>query len=267
MKRSRLVLLGLAVFVGTALFQAPVDRIYGWLAPLMAGSAVQFQGLSGTLSSGSASRIDLSGSPLIGNLSWELRALHLLMGRASYKLSGGSDGVIVDGTAFVVPSGTLTLSDFRLGAPLRTVGAAVGQAFVPAEGQVGLDIATLKLRDGWPVKADGLVTINGLAWKLGREPVPLGDYQAKIEDEVAGIKATLSTLRGALEVSGEARVGHDRSYELHLQMRPKPDASPLVGNLVRNLGQPDSQGWYHLRRSEKPPAEGVDPAAAIAPAQ
>lgn len=259
MKRRKLLLLGLLVFLGTLILQTPASLLHHWLAPRLASSPIQFQGLSGTLSSGRVARVDLQGRPLIGDLAWDLRALQLLIGRASFLLSGGSGGLLVNGTAFVVPSGTVALSDFRLSDPLRAVAAAAGQAFVPAEGQVGADIDTLKLRDGWPVKAEGLVTVRSLAWKLGRNPVPLGDYQARLETETAGIKATLGTLGGALEVSGEARIGQDRSYELHIQMRPRPDAPPEVGNLVRSVGQPDTQGWYHFRQAVKAPASGQAP--------
>lgn len=248
MKRSALVALGVVVFLASALLAAPADRLYAWFAPKLAESGVQAQGLAGTLSSGRAMQLDVMGNPVIRDLGWKLQKLHLLLGRASFKLDGGRDGVLLDGTASLVPSGTLTLSNFRLNSPLAGALASAGYPFMPVDGQLGLDVSHLKLRQGWPDKAQGTLTVRGLGWKLGREPVLFGDYEALIENETAGVKVILRSLAGALEVSGEARAGNDRKYEMHLQMRPRPNAPPMVTNLVRNLGQPDAQGWYHLRR-------------------
>lgn len=259
MKRRKLLLLGLLVLLGTLILQAPASLLIHWLAPTLSSAGVQLQGVSGALASGRAARVDYQGRPLVGELGWQLSPLQLLIGRASFMFTGGSDGLLVDGTAFVVPSGTLTLSDFRLAGPLRTVAAAAGQAFVPAEGQVVADIDTLKLRSGWPVKAEGSGTLRNVVWKLGRDPVALGDYQARLETETAGIKLTISTLSGALEVGGEARVNQDHSYEIHIQMRPRADAPPELANLVRGVGQPDSQGWHHFRQSVKAPATAGEP--------
>lgn len=260
MKRRHLILLGLLVFLCTALLRAPAATVYAWLAPRFAAAPLRFEGLSGTLAQGRAAQLSVQGRPAVSGLGWTFQPLRLLLGRASFKLAsgGGTDAALLDGTAYLVPSGTLTLADFRLAAPLRTLFAAAGQPFVPVEGQAGSEIERIKLRANWPVSAQGTVTVRGLAWKLGREPVPLGDYEARFEDETAGIKATIRSLGGALEVAGEGRVGQDRSYELHLRMKPRPNAPPLVPNLVRSLGQPDNQGWYHLRRSGQAPA----PAAA-----
>lgn len=254
MKPSNLILLGLAVFLITAILRAPVATAYAWISPRLGDAAMQLEGLSGTVSRGRAAQVVYAGQPAIRELDWTFQPLRLLLGRASFRLSSGTDGMLLDGTAFFVPSGTLTLSDFRLAAPLKAMFAAAGQPFVPVEGQVGGDVSRLKLRDGWPVSADGTVTVRSLAWKLGRDPVPLGDYEARIENETAGIKATIRSLGGALEVAGEGRVGNDRSYELQLRMKPRPDAPPMVPNLVKNLGQPDTQGWYHLRRTGQAPA-------------
>lgn len=254
MKPARLILFGLAVFVAAALLHAPVDRVYGWIAPALAQSSVQLFGLGGTLSAGSAARVNLRNQPALNDLAWSLRPLHLLLGRASFHLNGGSQGSLLDGKVSLVPSGTLTLSDTQFTAPVAALAALFGQANLPLQGQAGVQIETLRLRRQWPDRAQASATLRGLGWQLGRDPVVFGDYQALIENDTAGIKATIGTLAGALDVTGDARLAHDRKYELHLQMKPKPDAPPLVVNLVRNLGQPDAQGWYHLRRQGNAPS-------------
>lgn len=259
MKRSTLVILGVAVFIVALLLRTPAVQLQRVIGPPLARAGVQLQGVEGSLSVGRAAQIDLQGNPLVRDLGWNLRAAHLLLGRASFALAGGRDGTLVDGIASVVPSGTLTLQDFRLASSLKGVLAAAGYGGLPIEGQLGLDLSRMKLREGWPRQAQGTLTVRGLGWKLGREAVLLGDYAATLDNETGGVKADISTLGGALEISGKARLGDDRSYELDLQMRPKPNAPPMVPNLVRNLGAPDAQGWYHVRRrgSLAPPADAA----------
>ncbi len=246
MKAGRLIGLGFAVFLGSAMLLAPADRLQAWFLP--GDAPLRAQGLSGTLSQGRVTQLDVQGRPALRQLDWTLQTWQLLLGRASFRLAGGADGMLLDGTAYVVPSGTLTLSDFRLASPLAQALQAAGQGMLPVEGTFGADIRRLKLRQQWPEQAEGILSVRGLGWKLGREPVLLGDYEARLENETAGIKLSVTTTAGALLVNGTGQLGNDRSYTLDLQMRPQPDAPPMVSNLVRNLGQPDAQGWYHLRR-------------------
>lgn len=262
MKRRTLILLGLVVFLVALVLRMPAVQLQRLMGPLLAQAGVQLQGIEGSLSKGRAAQVNLQGNPLLRDVGWNLRAAHLLLGSASFMLAGGRDGTLVDGIASIVPSGTLTLQDFKLASPLKAVLAAAGYGGLPVEGQLGLDLSRMKLREGWPRQAQGTLTVRGMGWKLGREAVLLGDYTATLDNETGGVKADISTLGGALEISGKARLGDDRSYEVDLQLRAKPNAPPMVPNLVRNLGAPDAQGWYHVRRRGQLGAPGASPAGA-----
>lgn len=257
MKARSLLLWGLAVFLVTALLHLPAGWLHRAASPALAPSGVQLGAVSGTLSQGTLGQVLVRGQLLTRDLHWDLHALQLLLGRASVHVAGGGDGVLIDGTVYALPSGALGVSDLRLGAPARSVLVAAGQGLFPVEGQLGAQIEHLRLREGWPQSAQGTLTVRGLGWKLGREVVVLGDYEARVEDDTDGLKASLRSLAGPLEASGEVRTRSDRSYELRLQMRPRPDAPPMVVNLVRNLGQPDAQGWYHLSRRGQVPSSGA----------
>lgn len=261
MSRRSLLLLGLAVFLVTALLRAPVATLYAYIGPKLGGAVIQPVGLTGTISEGRVAQLGWSGRPVVRDLGWRLSPWWLLLGRASFALTGGADGVVIDGGVHVVPSGAISLSDFRLAGPLKPLLAAMGQPFVPVEGTLGTDLRALKLRDQWPVHAEGTLTARGLAWKLGRDPVMLGDYEAVLEDVTGGVKATVRTLGGALEVTGDALLSDDRSWEINLQMRPKPDAPPLLPKLIGGIGQPDPQGYYHVRRKGQmaPPQPAAAP--------
>lgn len=246
MKPLFLILLGLFVFLGSALFGAPADRVHHWLvadhAPFRA------LGVGGTAARGNAKLIEIRGHPALEEMSWQLQKLKLLLGRASFKISGGNEDLRLDGTAYAVPSGAISLQDFSLNSPLRKLAAAAGYTFVPAVGTIEADIHKLTLRDQWPHNAEGILTVGNLSWKLGRDPIPLGTYQATLSNQTGGIQADILRLSGDLLVNGEAQINHDKSWEIHLQMKPKNGASPQLRNLMRNVGKPDTQGWYHLRQ-------------------
>ncbi len=243
-----LIVVGLAVFFATALWHTPMDLVHAWLAPRLALAQVQLHGVDGYLGNGRATRVDLRGLPLIDDVQWRLQPLQLLLGRAQYQLTGGGRGSVLAGHVAILPSATLILGDTRYTAPVAQLASLAGQGNLPIQGQAGLNLEHLRLHNQWPERASGVVSVRGLGWTLGRETVLLGDYQATVEDTTAGLEAQIETLGGNLQVRGEARLGQDRSYELELQLKPGAEAPPLVNNLVRNLGKPDAQGWYRLRR-------------------
>lgn len=246
MRPFTLVFLGVVVFLLSAILLTPAAQLYTRLMPQQAG--VQIQGLSGTVSEGAAAQVLVRNIPAVGDIHWKLQAWKLLLGKASFHISAGNNGLLVDGVASVVPSGTASLENFRLNSPITALAASAGFPFVPVIGTIGVQVDSFKLRKGWPSHADAVATVRGLSWKLGRNPVLLGDFQAVVSDETGGIRALISTLEGPLEVSGEAHAKEDRSWDLHIQMKPRPNAPPELSNIVSNLGQADTQGWYHLRR-------------------
>jgi general secretion pathway protein N len=227
--------------------QTPAATLYGWIAtPAL---PVQLYGIEGSVFSGRAQRATRGTQPLLDGLSWRLQPWTLPLGRATYRVRTDKPPLLVDGKVAVGLGGP-RISDLKGNTELRTLAAAAGQAFVPLAGQVGLELRQLRLRDGWPAAAAGRLQLIGLSWALGREPVPLGDYQVRLGTEDGGeIVAQVATLAGVLEADGGARLKADRSYELSLRLRPRADAPPLVANLLQQLGRPDAQGYYLLQQS------------------
>ncbi|WP_028006702.1 type II secretion system protein N [Solimonas flava] len=247
-RRTLYALVGALTFLVSLVLLAPAATLYGWLKPGL-GDKVALAGVDGTLRDGSAAVVLVSGRPLAEQLHWRLRLSDLLLGRLGAELDSRG-GVLISGH---ISKGynSVRAADLRIGAGLKPLLSAFGQPFAPIDGQASLDLPTLKLLDNWPVDANGTLRVQGLAWTLAKEPIVLGDYEATISRDGSDMVALVHTLAGSLEVAGDARAKADRSYELHLQLRPKADAPPLVQNLLRSLGNPDPQGYYHLRRQGK----------------
>jgi hypothetical protein len=128
---------------------------------------------------------------------------------------------------------------------------------VPIEGQARFDLDSMKLRKGFPKSASGTVELHGIAFILGKDPMPLGDFKATISNGQppagtsgdGGIQMQIETLAGPLDASGEVHVLADHSYDYDLQFKAKDSASPALRNLLQGggVGQPDTRGYYHLR--------------------
>ncbi len=166
----------------------------------------------------------------------------------------------------LLPTGGVNLSDGRVAGAMKALLGLAGMGYLPIDGQAGLTVDSLKLRKGFPTSAEGRLQIDRLAWSLSKEPLVLGDFQGLITTEGDRILTRVSPLSGPLDVSGEVRLlTVDRAYEVDLQIKPKADAPAMVQNLVRSLGQPDPQGYWHVRSKgnlgpPRTPAAGATPA-------
>lgn len=247
MRTRWLVLLGVAAFLWTALLHAPADRLYAVIASRGEPSAVELHGVHGTVSQGGFAGASLNGRPLLQALEWDLQPAWLLLLRLSADLELRGDPQ-VNMTVSRGVFGRLRLSDTRAGGSFKGTLATLGAPPLPMEGQVRLVVNSAQLADGLLLQVDGLAEFNGLVWTLAREPMVLGDYNANLATDDKGVLAQLASTSGPLEVSGEARLMPDRNWELQLQVKPRPGASPPLLALVRSMGNPDSAGWYHLRR-------------------
>lgn len=265
MKTRHLMIAGALTFIVGVLVQAPAALLYAWIAP-KAAMPVDVLGVNGTLTQGRATQIRLGSQVLVADIDWTLKPLSMLLGRLSYQLHSGTPPLMIDGTVSQSLMST-AFSQLTANGELRTLAAAAGQSFIPVNGVVNLDLASLQLRNNWPVSAEGSLQLNNLVWALGKDPASLGSYQAVLSTEDDQIVARISSLQGSVDVNGEARVKPDRSYSYSLKLKPKADAPPMIANLMKQLGTPDAEGYYSLQNSvdAPPPAPSVEEALGTAP--
>ena len=260
MKIRSLLLIGLGFLVVALLVQAPAASVYAWLKPKDRPLPVELFGLEGRLVDGRVAGIVRNGSTLVSDLRWQLQPVQLLLGRVGLALQSTRDPVLLDGKLSVSPLGTLRVAGLRANGGLRPLAAAAGFPFVPLDGQLGLDIRELRMAKGRLQQAEAAVDLQGLAWALG-QPTPLGDFRAEITTEDGNIVAQISSVSGPLDLSGEARLAQDQTYEVNLRARAKPGAPPMLPNLLMQMGPPDAQGFHTLKRQGllpgAPPPEGA----------
>lgn len=252
-KRLWLGVAALLSFLLSLIALAPVATLFGWFNPPLGPPSGNFQvaGLEGTLYEGRVTAVTAAGRPLLERLHWKLSLRDLLLARLGVDLDA-SGVTLIDGHVSRGFS-TLRADQLRVAGSLQTVLIAAGQAYLPLDGSAQLQLDELKLRGDWPDAARGTLRIDKLAWSLSRDPLVLGSYEATFGPDGETLRAEVKTLSGPLEVSGSGSARPDRSYELHLLLRPSAGAPPMIVNLLQSLGAPDAQGYYHLRREGKLP--------------
>lgn len=255
MKRRWLLVLALLSFLVTLVLHAPANVVYGWTRGAQATGGPQLHGVQGTLTDGSFAALTVNNRPVLGATRWTLHPAWLALLRLSADFESGGDTVIrVNVSRGVL--GTLRLSQLDAAGNVKALLSSLGQPALPVDGQARLRFPLLRLDDGVPVEARGTAELQNLSWTLAREPLPLGTFTADLSTADKGVTVDLTSGAGPLELSGGVTLAPDRSYDLHLQLRPRPQAPEQLLTLVRSLGQPDAQGWTHVRRngSLAPPA-------------
>lgn len=248
-RRRWLVVFTLLAFVVTLVLHAPASLVYAWSRgqqPAPGGPVLH--GVHGTLASGGFSGLTVNNRAVLGEGRWALHPWWLPLLRLSADFEAGGDTVIRVGVSRAV-FGTLRLSRLHAAGNVKALLGSLGQPALPVDGQARLEFPLIRLDDGRPVEARGSAEIQNLAWTLAREPLPLGSFTADLSTDDKGIRVDLSSGAGPLELSGVATLAPDQAYDVHLQLRPRPQAPEQLLTLVRSLGQADAQGWYHVRRN------------------
>jgi general secretion pathway protein N len=203
---GRLVAIGLAIFLCGLIVLFPARVAYRALAP----DGVRLAGLSGTVWNGAAAESRLGGLYL-GDLSWRFRPLALVTGKAGFAVSGVSASGPLTGNFAVAPGGAVHVSDLRGSVPLSAVGGLATLGGV--DGVLELDIGTLVLEGGLPVRGTGTLELTSLfARQLAS--APLGNFRARLETVEGVLTATFEDVSGMLDLSGTLEVRPDRSYSL-----------------------------------------------------
>jgi len=245
MKTRTLVLIGLFSFVGFLLVSAPIATVWPRLATSQ--PSLNLSGLSGTVFEGSASAVGVQGRTLARPLSWTFSPWSLLAAQLGFQVAGTLEGLAFEGRVARTLGGEIVVDAMQGEGSLKGLLNLTGDSFLPIDGNVALTIDALRVAGNFPKKLVGNVQVSGLRWSLAKEPTLLGDLALAITTEADVIVARVSPVSGPLDVGGEIRVLADRSYEVDLKVKAKPDASVNVQNLVRTLGESDTEGYFRIK--------------------
>lgn len=245
MKTRSLVLVGVFSFIGFVVAAAPIATLW----PRIAASqpALNLSGLSGTLFDGSASAVVVQGRVVARPLQWTFSPLSLLAARLGFHVTGALDGLNFNGKVARTLGSQIAVDAMQGTGSLKGLLNLTGDTFLPVDGDVAITVDTLRLVDNFPKQLVGDLRIGNVRWSLTKEPQLLGDFTISISTEADVIIARVAPTAGPLDVGGEIRVMADRNYEVDLKVKAKPDATPAIQNLVRTLGEADTEGYFRIK--------------------
>ena len=175
---------GALAFVAFLVILLPAPVMMRWMP-----AQVALSGLQGTLWSGQASEIRISGQPL-GALTWQCRYWRILLLQWSCDVelrpTGGS--VTVQVTRF--PTGTLRLQDATGSLPIRQLEGL----FTPPgwTGQAELDVSNVDIEGDWPANVEGTLRVRAL-----KAPGPGGAHLGDFELVIRRRRRRIRTVAGA----------------------------------------------------------------------
>jgi len=251
-RKAWLAVAGAAYFV-FLVASFPAATAHRWFAP----EALYFDGVDGTIWTGSTDLASLPGMPM-RELRWNLDALSLLLGRLSVQFEARLADGFVRGRVAVSP-GTVGVRDLQASANLALLDGALSLGGV--QGLASLNLLSLELEDGWPTAVTGTLRIEQLRvpplMPSGGSPVliPFGNLEVTLNG-VAG-RALLAVVRdsgGPLEVAADLALELVHPYSLAgavpsvaARVRERPDAP---GELELPLDMltvaTDTEGWRTL---------------------
>lgn len=238
--------LGFGAYLAFTLASFPAATAYRWFVP----EPVKLTELQGTLWTGQAASGSVS-NVAFSDVRWHVHPLSLLIGRLSAevqaRLTGGFVSASVSATRKAVE-----LTDLKAGTTLPALRAALPLAGL--RGLASLDVARLRLENGWPKVVVGRLSIANLQIPPLDDPgsqalVPLGNYEIDFDDRTPTdrIAATFKDTGGPLEVSGTLALDSNRAYTIDGLIKPRADApAELVQGLVLMTSEPDAQGRRKL---------------------
>jgi general secretion pathway protein N len=242
----RLALAGLAAFLVFLVLSAPAAKLLPYFQPQLPG--VQFSGVSGSLWSGQALRVD-AGAMQLSKVHWRLRLLALFKGALEFSIDADYGGQPLVGRAgiglFSGPYaadvvGRLAASDLLYG---------TGMSAIVLDGQLDFaidDIAGI---------GSGVPTVAGaVSWSPARvlSPIELDLGQAQLVTRIeSGVtRGKVSASGGVLAVSGDLTVNPDGNYTLVAEIQKKGSVPQAVDKFLATFAE-FRNGNYRLEWSDQ----------------
>jgi len=222
-----------AAFAGILIARLPAE----WILPrARAGSSCT--GIEGTLWSGTCAGLAVSGTP-VGDVSWQLRPLPLLLGRLAAHLTLAQAAASGSADVELTLGGRVTARNLIADLPLdaRLIPGLPANLY----GHAHLDVALAQVRHGVITRLEGRIEARDLEERSGANTA-LGSYVVSFAGGSGSPVGKLHDLEGPLALEGTLRLTPQPGFELEGFIAPRHGAAPELVNNIRFLGSPDAAG-------------------------
>jgi len=240
------LLLGLAALVvalALLVWLAPAR----WLAPMVQARlrGVQLHEVSGSVWNGRVGEVVMPDGTVLGRFHWQL-SRRALLGRVF--LHAALDGPFLRGQgefSRVGDESAWRAVELRLA--LDALPQPPSTPWGSPRGELALDLAQLRVRNGWPDSVSGHLRWRRAAVQGPDEAVALGELVADLGGSHGVIRADLHDAGdGPLQLAGLAQLS-PIGWRLDARLSPR-EPTPALQRWLARLGPPDAQGAVHLQR-------------------
>jgi general secretion pathway protein N len=251
-RAGRLIIVATATLLIGLITLFPARIAYNWLAP----TGLRLSGISGTIWRGAA--VEGQAARLyVRNLTWDFKPLYLFTGNLAIATAVEVAGGSVDTDVIVGFGGTVAFSGLSGNAPIVGLSNFIQIPNLPFVGsnnanQVGVNgninavFSTLKIDDGIPVIAEGVVNISNLFVRQ-LAPTNVGDFKVEFNTTDEGIVASVQDTAGFLDLAGTFRITSDRLYSFTGLVAPTPTTPSTVVEQLSFLGSANDRGQREFR--------------------
>ncbi len=237
MTYRRVSVLAAALTIMLLITRAPAS-LMGFAIP----PTVNATGFSGTVWKGAVAHVEipLQSRPFaMGRLTWTLNPAGLLWGDLiRVKSDWGSQRI--DVAARPALNGSVQVNE----AMLRIDLGWLRELFpLYVGGQLKTDIESLSIAaDGTPTSANGRLVWENAAWRAIGGDVSLGSYAVDVTTTDAGIRASIITLKGALEIDGSVTIVGD-NYRVVANLSGPTARNEAFQQAIALLAVPTGSGY------------------------
>jgi len=250
----RYSLLGISGYLLFLVVQFPAIHAYRFAREPLHSAVPQLQlaGIDGSVWSGRVESL-VYRKALLGEMSWKLSPLSLLIGEAQIDtLLQSKNGYMQSEVSTPLGGGLVELIDTKGQLPINELTRFTPYMPVALDGTVSVDLGKVTVAgDGQLLRAEGTVI-----WHQAKMSAPqvlaFGDLQVTLHTETEGqVSGDISDRGGPLKVKGTLNLSPDRSYVLKATVAAAPEAPATLVKSLGWLGKPDAKGSYHLNYSGK----------------
>ena len=239
-QRNRSLMLLAVLTLATAMvINFPARVAYEWASP----PHVKLSGVQGTVWSGNAREFSTNGVYL-RDLTWRMRPLQLVTGKAVYDISGSPVSGFFESEIALGLGGMLTLQNLSASVPLQMFAAAAN--IDGLSGGASLKFERLELESGRPTVMDGTVDVANLVVPV-LSSASIGGYRAEFFTQNNGIVASIEDTDGVFDLAGSLQLNADNSYAFLGQVVAKPHAPESLKRQIRFLPVVNDRGQHELR--------------------
>ena len=237
MTYSRITVLAAALIIILLITRAPASLIAFALPP-----TVKATGFSGNVWNGAVAHaeIPLQVRPFaLGRMTWTLNPIGLLWGDL-IRLRSDWGNQRVDVAARPALNGSVQVNEAELRIDLGWL-----RELLPlyVGGQLKADIESLRITaEGSPTSANGRLVWENAAWRAIGGDVSLGSYAVDITTTDAGIRASILTLKGALQVDGSVTIAGD-NYRVMANLSGPAARNEAFQQAIALLAVPTDSGY------------------------